>query len=179
MRKLVTLVAALMLCSGAAMAQETPKAEVFGGYSLLNQDIGGLFGPSQRVNIHGWNASLAGNVNRWFGVVADFSGHYRSSTDASLHTFTFGPQFSYRGNDKVTVFGRLLFGGARSHQQTTFAPFTFTDTAFALNVGAGLDWNASDRVAIRIVQYDAVIIPAGIEGHHRFSFGVVFRLGKK
>lgn len=165
--------------TGSAGAQNTPKVEVFGGYSLLNEDVGGLFSPSTRVNIHGWNAAAAGNISRWLALAADFSGHYRPNADASLHTFTFGPQISYRGKDKVTPFARLLFGGAHNRQATSFAPFTFSDTAFALNLGFGLDWNASERVGIRVIQYDAVLIPAGLSGHNRFSFGVVFKFGKK
>ena len=67
-------------------AQDTSKAEVFGGYSWT----GG--------NFHGWNASVTGNVTKRFGITADFSGHYGNELEGSIlvkqnaHSFLFGPR---------------------------------------------------------------------------------------
>src|SRR6266513_1919874 len=55
-----------------ALAQDIPKAEVFGGSSWA----GG--------NFHGWNASVTGNVTKRFGIVADFSGHYGNELEGPI-----------------------------------------------------------------------------------------------
>ena len=89
-----------------AMAQDVPKAEVFGGYSWS----GG--------NFHGWNASATGNITKRFGIVADFSGHYGSDPGGPIlvkqnaHSFLFGPRFSFRGK-RLTPFVYALFGATR------------------------------------------------------------------
>jgi hypothetical protein len=57
----------LLTLTSAAVAQDVPKAEVFGGYSYASADV--LLG--QRANLNGWNASAAVNLNRWFGLVTD------------------------------------------------------------------------------------------------------------
>jgi hypothetical protein len=90
------------------MAQEYPAGELFGSYSYFRPEGGD-------ANFHGWNASIAGNLNHWFGLVADFSGHYATETvsvpgpferpvgakaDASIHTFLFGPRFSFRSTER-------------------------------------------------------------------------------
>jgi hypothetical protein len=126
----------------AVRAQETPRLEVFGGYSF--DRAGFPFQNSSDVpnfgnghgNLHGWNGSAALNLNRWLGVAADFAGHYGSATASksitivppgcfigcneqitatlhSIHTFTFGPQISRRVENR-TIFARALFGGART-----------------------------------------------------------------
>jgi len=70
MRKFAIAVGILLMGCTLASAQETtPKADIFGGYSLLH--TGGFVGD----NASGWNASITGNLNRWFGLTADLSGH--------------------------------------------------------------------------------------------------------
>lgn len=93
---------------GAAAQEETPKAEVFGGYA---------YGGS---GSHGWDGSVAFNANRWFGIVADFGGQYTSidTPDSSerirTHTFLFGPRFSLRRNKHVTPFAHILYGAVHA-----------------------------------------------------------------
>ncbi len=71
----------------AAAQKEFPRAEVFGGYQFLH-----LY-PS--LNANGWNAAVNGNVNRWFGVTADFSGSYKNILAARIKTVgTFTPTCS-------------------------------------------------------------------------------------
>src|SRR4051794_15251497 len=101
--------AALMLafCAMPAFSQ-TPRAEVFGGYSFVRQGD---------LNINkGWNGSVAGNFNRWFGIEGDVSGHYYTQdipnvsgvdahADANFMTYRVGPKFSFRSEDSsVTPF---------------------------------------------------------------------------
>jgi hypothetical protein len=64
MRNLVGIILLLVFISLAAVAQDFPKAEIFGGYQLSRQNS---------TNLNGWNASLTGNYNRWLGLTGDFS----------------------------------------------------------------------------------------------------------
>lgn len=155
---------ALLLCLAAAgvQAQDAPKAEIFTGYSFSRLEGGsGLSG----INLNGWNAAITGNVNSWFGVTADFSGHYGSTTfDAGItrHSFLFGPKVTYRGgNGKVSPFAHALFGAVRAHRGIanpgplgTPLPLlpAASETAFGMALGGGVDYNVNDRVAIRLIQ---------------------------
>lgn len=182
MKRLI-LVGLILFIARPSWAQDTPKAEIFGGYSYHRDEsfTFSFFGPPapRNKNFHGWNASIAGNVNRWFGVVADFSGHYgdrRPGQGARVHTFTFGPQFSYRGNEKITPFARILVGVVNS--RTNFPVLgSNSNTALAGHLGVGLDWNASERISVRLIQADALLSFPG--AGTRLSFGIVFKLGKK
>ena len=127
-----------LILGGANRAQEFPKAEVFGGYSYGN--FGASVSGASRNNLNGWNASLGVNLNRWFGLVSDFSGHYGRfsavlqpnpcaivitgcpqisiSEKDKFHNFLFGPQFSMRSK-RATPFVHALFGGSRLNRSGT------------------------------------------------------------
>jgi opacity protein-like surface antigen len=141
MRRVLFIASLFFLMPLCAKGQEAPSAEVFGGYSFLHTEAGG--------DLHGWNASVAANLNKWFGLVADVSGHYdsssssvlvtipgvptipplpgfppftfRSSTDTNIHTILVGPRFSYRKKEKITPFGHALFGVSRTHIESRFS----------------------------------------------------------
>jgi opacity protein-like surface antigen len=176
MRRILFAASLLLLLSVAAMAQETPRVELFGGYSYA----GG--------NFHGWNASVTGNLNRWFGVTADFSGYNGVSREPnfeekqSVQTYMFGPKFSVR-RKRVTTFAYALFGGARINSRATVfgQRFFASDTGSSLALGGGLDVRLNDRIAIRAFQIDYLRTNLFGEANNRgrLSFGVVFRFGKK
>src|SRR5436305_12693448 len=84
MSKIVGLL--LLFTTSLAVAQDTPKFEVFGGYSYASASKTLTLGRS-RPNLNGWNASVAGNFNRWIGIVGDFSGYY-GSPQVSLPVIT-------------------------------------------------------------------------------------------
>jgi hypothetical protein len=69
------IIAVSLLFSLIAVAQEAPKAELFGGYQYTRLNPNGA---GTGFNFNGWNASLTGNANRWLGVTGDFSGIYKS-----------------------------------------------------------------------------------------------------
>ena len=192
----------LLLALPAVGQQDVPKAELFGGYSFASLEAGtGL----SRPKLNGWNGSLTGNVNSWFGVVADFSGQYgtQASVGRNAHSFLFGPRFAYRGNERVTPFVHSLFGATRVHRDgfNPGPPLPATpaqsETGFSMAFGGGLDVKASDRLAVRLVQADYLmtrleessgivcaqsILPCpftrtGTQHNFRFSTGVVFRFG--
>ena len=174
MRKFNLSAAFFLLTSVPALAQDTPKAEVFGGYSFV-PDAG-----IEQV-LHGWNASVNGNINRWLGLKADFSGHYTAGNGlkVKLHVLTFGPQLSYRKKDKVVPFFHALFGGGWA--SAGYQHVEYSRTAFAMNIGGGLDWIAHKNCAVRVIQVDLLVTRFGPDASidPRISAGIVFRLGTK
>lgn len=178
MRKTLFTSSLILLLSLTAAAQgDTPKAELFVGYSYAGDST------------HGFDGSVAVNVNEWVGVVADFGSQFTdidgtdSREEIRTQTYMFGPQFSVRRNRRVTPFARALFGAARVRTEATELgqTFAFADTSFALAVGGGLDVRVNDRVAVRVIQ--AEYVRTGFFGETqnkgRISAGVVIRFGKK
>jgi hypothetical protein len=176
LRKALCSMCLVFLASLPALAQDVPKAEVFGGYSWAG------------ANFHGWNASVTGNITKRFGIVADFSGHYGSELDGSVlikqdaHSFLFGPRFSFRGK-RLTPFVYALFGATRFHESAIISgqKLSHSDTGLRSVLGGGLDVKVNDRVAIRAFQLDYFRPNFFGEAHNRgrLAFGVVLRLGKK
>ncbi len=174
MRTFILLAAVLILISIPTMAQITPQAEIFGGYSIV-PDAG-----IEQI-LHGWNTSVNGNINNWLGIKGDFSGHYttRGGVKVRLHTLTFGPQLSYRKNQKVVPFFHALFGGGWA--SAGFEGASYSRSAFAMNIGGGLDWVAHKNCAVRVIQLDLLVTRFGPDASTdpRISAGIVLRLGSK
>jgi hypothetical protein len=111
-------------------AQDTPKFEVFGGYSYLRlSNDSGL----ESAGLNGWNASAKYNPTARFGLLADFRGDYGQRTMAPYtlflpmpgnpnpqvitepgrlhqHTFLFGPEFMVLHHGRWMVNARTLAG---------------------------------------------------------------------
>ena len=190
MLKIVVGALLLVLVSLPAMAQsDFPKAEVFGGYSFFRANPEGM-------NLHGWNASVTGNVTRWFGIEGDFSGHYGSPdvfgftvpfVDVHSYTFMGGPKLSYRGGS-ATAFAHFLIGGASAG--TSAFNVSVSSNTLAAAIGGGIDLNITKSIAFRVIQadylmtrYDSApqIFMSGFDkrqNNFRLSAGIVFRLGK-
>ena len=181
MRKLLWVLGLFLLVSAPTMAQDAPRVEIFGGYSYLRADRG-----DNGINLNGWNAAVAGNINKWFGVVGDFSGHYGSidlaptvKLDVNSHLFLAGPRFSCRKHERVTPFAHVLLGGARD--EFSAQGLSESSIAFAAAMGGGLDVKVSDRVALRLFQADYVLTRFNDDSQHNFrlSTGLVIRLGNR
>jgi hypothetical protein len=135
----------LAIVATPVLAQETPKAELFGGYQYTH---------AEGQDLNGWNASIAGNLNNWFGVAADFSGAYKTISGVSVkaHTYTFGPVFSYRANDRITPFAHVLVGGV--HLSGSGFGLSGSTNGFAIQAGGGADLKINNRFAVRLAQVD-------------------------
>jgi hypothetical protein len=178
----------ILAVAGLAMAQDAPKAEVFGGYSFVRADVG----VTDSQTMHGWNGSLTGNVNKYFGITADISGAYKSVgiTGASLsvkdHLFMFGPTLSYR-TERAKPFAHVLFGLSRASAGVNVNALgqliqqNAGDTSYAIAFGGGLDVKATKAIDIRLGQFDFVRTNHFSAGQNniRFAAGVVFNLGSK
>jgi hypothetical protein len=157
-----------------ALAQDAPTVDLAGGYSFLNdQDL--------EDNLHGWVASAAGNVNRWFAVVGEIGGNYKTidvlGTDVkfSVYSFMGGPRFMGRPG-KVAPFGQLLMGAVRGSVSVLGESESVSD--FALQPGGGVDFWLTQSFGIRIGG-DYRRIFAEDEGSDEFRFytGVVLGAG--
>ncbi|PYP83742.1 MAG: hypothetical protein DMF61_22370 [Blastocatellia bacterium AA13] len=164
MRQILLMLVVTLFLPLAAAAQDHPKVEVFTGYSYLRGDLD--------ANFHGWEASATGNLNKWFGVTADFSGHYVNGLN--IHSFLFGPKFTYRGSGRVNPYFQTLFGGVH------FGGFG-SNTALGWASGGGIDVKVHKKVAIRVVDVTYLLIhDNGVNSSNgRVSTGVVWRFGDK
>jgi len=179
MRKGCCLLGLVFLFAVAASAQETPRADVFLGYSYMRLNPGSASGfPS--FNANGGSGSFAYNINRTFGVVGDFGGYHSGSFGGgNLYTYLFGPRISYRGNNRFTPFAQVLFGGI--HDGSGLLSQTASSNAFALSAGGGVDLKASDHWGIRLGQveylmsrFDTTGTGRTTQNNLRVSTGVVF-----
>lgn len=134
-RRLKVGVGLALVASCAAWGQDFSRVEVFGGYSYGN--FGATRAFEGRNSVNGFNAAVTVNVNRWAGLVSDFSGHYGDSSSTiplppilcppgtacvstargadRYHNFLFGPQFTLR-KDKVAPFLHALIGGSHFNE---------------------------------------------------------------
>jgi hypothetical protein len=175
MRKALIVLSLLMLPVGA-LAQETPKYEVFMGYSNFTADFTG-----SSVNMNGVNFSAAENVNSWFGGALDFSTHYGTDGGRSTNTqsLTYGPVFSYRRSAHVVPFVHALLGVDRGAPE--YLGISKSELRFGVYGGAGVDVKITERFALRLIQADYLMtrFSSVRQDNMRLSAGVVLRLGKK
>ncbi len=146
------------------------KAELFAGYSL-SRDDGETF--------NGFAASLNFNVNSWFGLGVETSGHYKShdGVDLAKNSFLVGPRVSKRGG-KVVPFAYVLGGIERSRVSIGSVAVSENDTAFA--IGGGLDFEINAKWAFAIEGDQLLVRSHGdTHGTPRLSIGFVVMLGQK
>jgi opacity protein-like surface antigen len=164
LKKVLLLLAVAIAVTVTANAQEFPRFELYGTYSLMVADID----PLDDETIHGYGIGFQGNLSKYFGVVGEFtSNHGRSQqdpvpgtvflgADTRVNTLLFGPRVSYRTRP-VTLFGHYLVGPAFSKVDQDPGA-SFSNTEVAMTVGGGVDVNLSRRFAIRAGQFDYVSI---------------------
>lgn len=183
MRKLLLVAMLLLGFSVMAVAQDTPVAEIFGGYSYVRPDVD----DEDTLNLNGWNASVAFPGNKYLGFVMDFGGAYGSLEDDAdeevnvrVHTIMFGPEFAVRMG-KVKPFAHALFGYARMTAKSFQEVQLMRENNFAYALGGGIDINLTNMVAVRPVQVDYLAIKSQGDMTHnfRYSAGVVLKLGKR
>jgi hypothetical protein len=161
--------------AGSAWAQgggDTPRVQVFGGYSYTRFDSPS-FGFSNPSGLNGYTFAPAFNLIRGFGVVAELSGQY--GTNVNFRDITVGPQFLYP-KGKAMFFAHVMFGKARSLVQVGAGE---EDTERAVAVGGGMDYDLTRRFAIRVFQVDYIhtTLFSEKQNNYRFSTGLVYRWG--
>lgn len=128
----VVCVAVLLAWSMPILAQSTPQAEVFGGFSYLNYEGISINLPSgtetistglvqtpnvnfsPRLDLYGWNGSATANLLPWFGITTDFGGDYSNAHRSTSSTLTVTTQPScvtnctYTETYQVTISGPIV-----------------------------------------------------------------------
>jgi opacity protein-like surface antigen len=182
------VVLCLFLARAAPLfAADTPKFELFGGYSFMRDTDRAESFPA------GWAFSAAGNVNSWIGVVTEVGGSHRSCDNCqrgpfasdrfrgtNLHitilTFMAGPRVASHASSFVTPFGQVLLGG--SHIKGGIEWDGALNTGFTYQPGAGVDVRVAPNAAVRLQGDYRVIRTSGHNNKEsRFLVGVVLSRG--
>jgi len=175
MRKFLILLPLLAL-PVSALAQQTPRVEIFSGYSNLASNIN-----VTSIDLNGVNLSVQENLNSWFGGVLDFSTHFgkENGLKTNTQTVSYGPVFSYRKNKTFVPFAHAMVGAERGG--TNYLNISRPEERLAILAGGGVDVNVTPRLALRLIQADYLMsrFSNTRQDNIRLSAGVVFYLGKK
>jgi hypothetical protein len=154
-----------------ASAQDTPRVQIFGGYSRLQFDSKGL-GFSDNTGLNGGTASASFNLTPEFGVVGEIG--IQTGPNLRVRDWLIGPQVMY-GKWGALFFGHVLFGKADTRVSTTVVE---KETGRAIAYGGGVDFPISSRFSIR-GQADYFTTRAfDIDQKNlKLSTGIVFRWG--
>ena len=203
MRKVICLLGLLLCVSFTASAQDYSKIDLFAGVNYLhvsdpNNQVSGQNGV---IKGFGVTASLAYNLNHWFGVVGEFGWDHidsfpnQGTISASTMTYLAGPKVTPFRVHSVSVFAQALMGGVHpggdlgiKNAGSHTCCYGATD-AFALAAGGGMDWDFTKHLGIRLVQLDYMLTRVGYnltaiphfknQNDWRYSGGVIIHLGGK
>jgi opacity protein-like surface antigen len=182
MRKALIVFGVFLMSGLAAAAQDSPKAEIFGGYSYVH------FSPPSSSSVpsfglNGGSGSISYNPIPVLGIVADFGGYHTGSISGvpfslTMYTYMFGPKVALR-RGRFTPFAQALFGVAHGAVSSSGIG-SASGNDFAMALGGGLDAKVAQHVAIRLIQAEYFNIrESGTSVNNaRISAGVVFRFGQ-
>ncbi len=182
MRRLTLVLVFVLALSFIALAQDFPRAEVNVGYAYQRAQTGTVTS-FNAVNMSGVGTGVTFNFKPAFGLVADFAYQKtttKGQTDNKMTTVLFGPQFTYRGESKLSPFARGYIGYVHA-SPTFFGMTTGSDTEKAWGMGAGMDAHLSRYFSARLFQVDYVRTHFNRthQNNVRLRFGLVFKLGEK
>jgi hypothetical protein len=180
MQKFVVLIVFLGLLALPLMAQ---KAEVFGGYQYLRLGSDNSNnGTGNAISFNGWDTSVTGYFNKFFGVTGDFSGNYATVNGANVHIYSYtgGPVVGFR-EGRVNPFVHVLFGGAHVSvsESAQGATVSVSKNGFTTLFGGGVDVKVNRAVAVRLAEFDWVYYHFSdlntSNDNVRLTTGIVFR----
>jgi hypothetical protein len=191
MQRLVACVLLVFVCAPQSRAQKSgndqfPKIEIFGGYSSIEtNDHNFNFGPNFNATNtdfdeggRGFEAAVTRNLNRYLGIMGDFSAHFshdqgpitltppcalppcppvtqNAELNPRLFNFLAGPEIKGRNRTRLIPLAHALFGV--THTTATFKTSgpaltlsrTDADTGFAMTFGGGLEVRILSRISFR------------------------------
>ena len=168
----VSLLALLSFSAAATVAQETPKLDVFAGYSYVRENPATT--GVRSFSLNGGSAQGIYHINDWLSGVADFGGYHNGNilgtgAEGTLSTYLFGPRVSYRSFHRILPFGEALFGVA--HVGANVVGNTASRNTFGMALGGGVDYRLNNRFSIRPLQVDYLLT--------RFQEGVTTTGGRQ
>ena len=184
---------------------DSARFETFAGYSFQrsNQDetltTNGTDLTQVPRNLNGFNFSETSYLTKRFGIVGDFSAHFRKNTfsqsgltEASSgnvrrqsYNLLVGLQFRFSNQSRLTPFVRAMAGAQINRNEfenllgsdgTTRISFSQTAADFALGFGGGLDVKVNRRISIRAFQFD--YIPVFERDRDNYLGTGLFRAGR-
>ena len=181
MYRILAVLALATILPLQALAQDAPRAEVFGGFQYFRANSGTDVANLDHFHLNGWDASLSGFFNRYLGVTADLSGAYGSPEVLGVpihtkqHTFMFGPVLRLTNPTHLTPFVHALGGGV--HISADADGTNASETAAAWAVGGGVDLNIAPILSVRLAQVDYLQTRIGgtNQNNFRYAAGVVLR----
>lgn len=166
-RVVMSAVMTLWLLAAPASAQD-PMAEVAGGFTILHDQT------VEETSTWGWMVSPAVHLNRWFSVVGDVGGNYKTVNRFAVSetAILVGPRASWRWSSGALYF-QMLFGRDRSNYDGTVF------SGGALQSGIGVDLNVAERWAVRFESGGRVqFIDDDSYSFWRGTFGAVYRFNR-
>jgi hypothetical protein len=175
-----------IVISSLALGQDS-RADLFGGYSYINIDTNGL---SSRQSANGWEASVSGNFNKWFGVEVAGSGYYKSYS-VNLQNLGLGivdvkvTDYSYAAGPRINlrpIFIHALFGG--DHLTGSALGFSASQDGLAGLAGGGVQWKVSGPWSVRagadyvFTRHNIFGGPRVTQNNVRASVGIVYSFGR-
>jgi len=183
-KQIFMILVVLCIAASSLFAQDVPRAEVYGGYSLLAHvgDKKSDFGDEPKYN--GWLASVNFNIKPMFGIEVEGSGQYgnmdilrlnigniRAAVDSNVkrHSFAAGPRVTFRQeNFSPFVHALVGYGRASTNMSATYhmvndgveyvatGTNSFSTGVVTLIFGGGIDVNVNDKISIRVPQVDYI-----------------------
>lgn len=139
-----------------AAAQDVPKVEVSGGYSVMRLSRGlGINLSDVKETLHGWYVDVTGNETRMLAVVAQGGGNYQTVKGQNVKVIEFaaGARLNRRMSERTLPFVQVLFG------VTHFTPnIGYTNieqqpgrsTNASLHVGGGVNLTPAGNIGVRV-----------------------------
>ena len=190
--RLLLAVTAIMIVFSAVHAQDDYKWEGFVGYSYMNlnrgidpNDVNSEITnfPGNRVNAHGFNASITYNFHRYIGAKFDFTtashgedfssplqisappappiaATLKGSQDIQEYLFGIQIKDNKKESQHFKPWAHVLGGFGRDSitlEETAPSSSRLIDynrTDFAMKLGGGLDWRVHKNIDVRLIQFD-------------------------
>jgi hypothetical protein len=169
MRKFLTAILLVTAISASGAAQ---SGAVSAGYTYLRTPTGN----GDHANLNGWYFIPSVNLNKWFGVFADFTNFYGTSRGSNLtvHGFTFGPMVSWTNRTRITPVAFTEAGLVRSDLAGNV-----TD-AFGWVVGGGLEVKMNSHMNLQVIPAEYILTRANGTNNNNYTMkiGLTFPLKK-
>lgn len=203
----IPILCVVLLAGGVALAQPFTRFEFAAGYSYMN------YHPNvpqlTNLNLNGGGAALVYNPTSWLGLKAEFMGYsfgsswsrklqelgYVGSAAGEMFTYQFGPQIKKHSGRwqpyAATLYGLAHSAGygavlrAKGNGTYVLTSGGGNNTAFAMELGGGLDIRLSDLVQLRAVQLDYEMTRFGYknfsanQNNFKYFAGLNFTFGRR
>lgn len=182
----ISVIAFLALALPICAQDSSPRYEFGMGFSFMRSHIPGS---TDLSNLNGVQFDGTYDVNRWFGLTGEFTGHNRCLRgcfwDSSIarqkaFTFTVGPRFSMPRNRHGMMPWVHLLGGVSNISYSDDSGVDQASTGYAMVAGGGLDVPVHP-VIVRPIQIDLLRhkVDGTMRNDLRIGVGVAFAWGGK